>query len=94
MGDDQRHINQVWRTVLICFGIILIVLGFVIGGAFNIMVMSILGMVLVLGGCCIWAKDKKRNPLYMLWGLLLPIGFIALVVLKDRSGDKDKEFEG
>ena len=90
MDDDQRHINRIWRTVLICFGIILIALGFIIGDAFNILIMLILGLVLIVGGCCLWAKDKKRNPLYALWGLIPPIGFIALAILKDRTGDKDK----
>ena len=94
MNEDQRHINQIWRTVLISFGIILIVLGFVIGGAFNIMIMSILGIVLIIGGCCLWVKDKNRFSLWALWGLIPPIGFIILGLLEDRSGEAEEEAAG
>ncbi|MBA7563999.1 hypothetical protein ES708_05661 [subsurface metagenome] len=44
----------------------------------------VIGVALLLWGCWNWTKFKGRSGWWMLWGLLAPIGLIALAVLKDK----------
>jgi hypothetical protein len=36
-------------------------------------------------GCYLWAKLKGRHWLWMIFGLLAPIGFLMLAVLRDKN---------
>ncbi len=61
--------------------------------AFSIII-SILGVGLVLSGCWYWAKYKGKSGWWAMWGLLAPIGFIALSNIKDEytdSGEAETE---
>ncbi|MBN1176887.1 MAG: hypothetical protein JXA51_04320 [Dehalococcoidales bacterium] len=93
MEEEDIHIHKIWRGVLIVFGLTLVVLGVALGDAFNLFIMVAMGMALVLGGCGLWVRDKNRNSAHILWGLLPPVGFIAIMMLKDRSGELEKEDE-
>jgi hypothetical protein len=42
------------------------------------------GLILSVVGCYNWAKAKGRNPLFCLWGLLAPIGFLGTALLQDK----------
>jgi len=44
-----------------------------------------LGMGLILWGCYLWTSLKNRHWLFILWGLLSPIGLIGIALLKDKS---------
>lgn len=44
----------------------------------------LVGIALLLWGSWSWAKLKGRNGWYALWGLLAPIGLVALVLLRDK----------
>ena len=45
----------------------------------------LLGLGLTVYGCYLWAKLKGRRWTWMFFGLLSPIGLIALAVLKPRQ---------
>jgi hypothetical protein len=36
-------------------------------------------------GCYLWAKIKGRHWIWMIFGLLAPIGFLMLAVLRDKN---------
>ena len=60
------------------------ILSIAIGGS-----LWLVGISCMLYGCYIWATRKKRHWAFMLWGLIAPIGFIGIAVLKDKSeGDQ------
>lgn len=44
----------------------------------------LLGLVLTVYGCYLWARLKGRHWAWMFFGLLTPIGLIPLLVLKRR----------
>lgn len=46
-----------------------------------------IGLVLAVVGCVLWAQRKKRHWLFGFWGLLAPIGFLGVSLLRDRSRD-------
>jgi len=46
-----------------------------------------LGLVLAVVGCVLWAQRKNRHWLFGFWGLLAPIGFLGVSLLRDRSRD-------
>ena len=54
------------------------------------LVMSIIGIVLTVAGCALWAQRKNRHWVFCFWGLLAPIGFLGISLLKDRSKDGKK----
>jgi hypothetical protein len=39
----------------------------------------------ILYGCYMWTRIKNRHWLFMLWGLLSPIGLLGISLLKDKS---------
>ena len=90
MEEEDIHIHRIWRVVLIVFGLTLVVLGFALGDAFNLLIMVAMGMALVLGGCGLWVRDKNRNSAHILWGLLLPVGFFVLMLLRDKSEEVEE----
>ena len=91
MEEEDIHIRKIWKGVLIVIGLTLVVLGLALGDEFNLFIMVTMGMALVLGGCGIWVGDKNRNSAHVLWGLLPPVGFIIIMLLEDRSGEKETE---
>jgi len=45
----------------------------------------IVAFVLVLWGCYWWATGKGRNWAFMFWGLLAPIGFLGISLLRNKN---------
>ena len=48
------------------------------------------GIILTLYGSYCWAKYKGRHWAYMFWGILAPIGLIALALLKPKEEEENK----
>ena len=44
----------------------------------------VIGIALVLWGCWNWVKYKGRSGWWTLWGIISPIGFIPLALMKDK----------
>ena len=49
--------------------------------------LGFLGICLTLVGCYLWTSMKNRHWLFVLWGLLSPIGLLGIALLKDKSGN-------
>jgi len=43
------------------------------------------GLAITMIGSVIWVLSKKRHWLFSLFGLLAPLGFIGIGVLKDKN---------
>ena len=71
------------RNFLIWSGLICELVAQPLPIAFSI-ILSIIGIGIVLCGCWNWAKYKGRNGWWAAWGLLAPIGLIALANMKDE----------
>jgi len=41
-------------------------------------------LILNIVGCYNWAMSKGRSPLFCLWGVLAPIGFLGPALLQDN----------
>ena len=68
------------RTALLVIGTILIYAGNLV-----YLPMALIGFALAIWGCYIWARLKNQNRAYALLGILAPLGFIGLALLKDRT---------
>ena len=77
----------VHRIALLWFGAILSISGNIaieIGrpdGA----IATVIGVIMAMTGCYLWTRDKNRASSFALWGLLAPIGYLAIMSLKDKS---------
>lgn len=49
------------------------------------LVIALIGLALTFAGCVLWAKRKNRHWAFGFWGLLAPIGFLGVSLLKDRA---------
>jgi len=83
---DNRNIGCWWAVILA--GISRVILAF-IGDGVMLLLMSILftvGLVwLAVWGCYNWAKLKNRSGGWALFGILAPLGYIPLMLLKTRA---------
>ena len=75
------------RPVLLWAGAIFSVMGNVAVelGYANGYVATVVGIILALIGCYLWTRDKNRAWGFALWGLLVPIGYLGIMFLKDKS---------
>jgi len=75
------------RYVLLWSGAILAVVGNVAfnTGRPNGEVGTVVGVIMAVIGCHLWTRDKNRAWGFSLWGLLAPIGYLAIMTLKDKS---------
>jgi hypothetical protein len=75
------------RIALLWFGAILSISGNIaieIGrpdGA----IATVIGVIMAMTGCYLWTRNKNRASGFALWGLLTPIGYLAIMTLKDKS---------
>lgn len=55
----------------------------------------IISLILSVYGCWLWRLRKNRHWAFCLWGLVAPVGFLGVSLLKDKSlENKDaKEIE-
>jgi hypothetical protein len=75
------------RIALLWFGAILSICGNVaieIGRPAGA-IATVIGVVLAMTGCYLWTRDKNRASGFALWGLLAPVGYIAIMSLRDKS---------
>jgi hypothetical protein len=80
--NNSRH-----RIALLWFGAILSISG---NAAIEIgrpdgAIATVIGVIMAITGCYLWTRDKNRAPGFALWGLLAPIGYLAIMSLKDKS---------
>jgi len=54
-------------------------------GRTNGEVATVVGVIMAVIGCDMWVRDKNRAWVFSLWGLLAPIGYLAIMTLKDKS---------
>jgi Fic family protein len=45
----------------------------------------IIGIIVSVLGCYWWATGKNRHWAFMLWGILVPIGFLGVALLRNKS---------
>ena len=51
-------------------------------------VIVVTALILNVVGCYNWAMAKARSPVFCLWGLLAPIGFLGTALLQDKWSEK------
>ena len=75
------------RIALLWFGAILSISGNVAIeiGRPNGAIATVIGVIMAMTGCYLWTRDKNRASGFTLWGLLAPIGYLAIMSLKDKS---------
>ncbi|MCX6000418.1 MAG: hypothetical protein NTU41_12785 [Chloroflexi bacterium] len=49
--------------------------------------LGFLGICSILWGCYLWTSMKNRHWLFVLWGLLSPIGLRGIALLRDKSAN-------
>jgi hypothetical protein len=94
-GNMPRKDKVLLRTASILVGLIVAYLSyFYVSVNYGVLILF-LGMGLILWGCYLWTSLKNRHWLFMLWGLLSPIGLLGIALLKDKSANartKDDTF--
>ena len=81
--EEYKHRKTVWAWAATLLGVIgNIILSY--GSSFG-WLFSIAGMLVAIYACWNWTKYKGREPAWALWGILYPIGYLALVLLKDKN---------
>jgi hypothetical protein len=83
------------RTASIVVGLIVAYLSYFYASLSYGGLILFVGIGLTLWGCYLWTSLKNRHWLFMLWGLLSPIGLLGIALLKDKSanaGTKDDTF--
>lgn len=71
----------------ILFTIISSILNFIANGIpdmTNKIVVGLLSTFLGILGCYIWASFKKQSGWNCLWGIIMPLGIIPVLLLKDK----------
>jgi hypothetical protein len=54
----------------------------------NGQIATIIGGIVAIIGCDLWARDKNRSWWFALWGLVAPIGYLMMASLKDKSNQQ------
>ena len=78
------------RIALLWFGAILSISGNVAIeiGRPNGAIATVIGVIMAMTGCYLWTRDKNRASGFALWGLIAPIGYLAIMSLKDKSAQQ------
>lgn len=82
-----REDKALIRTASILVGLAVTYLSYYYTKVHHRNLVSLLGMGLTLWGCYLWTSLKNRHWLFMMWGLLSPIGLLGIVFLKDKSAN-------
>ncbi len=82
--EEEMHNTATTRTVLVWIGLVLGYVARVLPGGYSLLLLFV-GLSLSVWGCYIWARLKNRSGYWCLFGLLTPIGLIALWKIKDKS---------
>jgi len=78
--NKQKGINIAWAGAILGL----------IGGRFApnlgiLILIVVIALVISITGCYFWAKGKGRSGWFSLWGVLAPIGFLGVTLLRDKS---------
>ena len=73
------------RTALVTMGIATAYLSLLIPNDILFTAVFSAGLGLIVWGCYVWARLKGRHWAWMLFGLLAPIGLLALALLHDKN---------
>ena len=95
----KKH-QALLRTVSILLGLVVTYVSYYYMSDANtnyraLPLLGFLGICLTLWGCYLWTSMKNRHWLFVLWGLLSPIGLFGIALLKDKSANattKDDTF--
>jgi uncharacterized membrane protein len=71
------------RNGLIIFGYVLVIVARFIPNWFYL-VPAVIGIILVIIGCYFWTKYKNISAWHTLWGIIAPVGFIPLALIKSK----------
>ena len=87
----KKH-QALLRTVSILLGLVVTYVSYYYMSDANtnyraLPLLGFLGICLTLVGCYLWTSMKNRHWLFVLWGLLSPIGLLGIALLKDKSGN-------
>ena len=75
-------VKMAWLGAGLCYAANRFVMPFILSAGIALLVV---GVVVVLLGCYLWATKKNRHWAFMFWGLLAPIGFLGIALLKNRA---------
>jgi hypothetical protein len=83
--------NNIQKLFLLWLGAIMSIAGNVAidTGRSNGQIATVIGGIIAIIGCDLWAHDKNRSWLFALWGLAAPIGYLAMASLKDKSAQSN-----
>jgi hypothetical protein len=83
----KHNIN---RLFLLWLGAIMSIAGNIAidTGHANGQIATVIGGIIAIIGCDLWAHDKNRSWLFALWGLAAPIGYLVMASLKDKSNQQ------
>ena len=86
--------NNIQKLFLLWLGAIMSIAGNIAidTGRPNGQIATIIGGIIAIIGCNLWARDKNRSWLFALWGLAAPIGYLAMASLKDKSNQHPNSY--
>ena len=68
------------ELILLGMGCVMVIFGSFIRGY-----VSVLGIFPTIAGCYLWVRRKNRSWMFMFWGILGPLGFPGMALLKNKS---------
>jgi uncharacterized membrane protein HdeD (DUF308 family) len=86
--------NNINRLFLLWLGAIMSIAGNIAidTGRSKGQIATIIGGIIAIIGCELWAHEKNRSWLFALWGLAAPIGYLVMVSLKDNSNQQSNSY--
>lgn len=86
MAQNEISLSNVKmiRTTMVIVGLIVAYSSILVSSDILSLVIFLIGSGFVLWGCYLWVKIKGRHWAWMLFGLLAPIGLLALFLLKSK----------
>ena len=83
MGEKEEYRKQ--RNVAVWSGLGLLILSRILASIWLLsLLIWLVGLGVVIWGSWSWAKYKGRSGWWALWGLLAPVGFIPLALMRDK----------
>ena len=77
----RTGISLAWLGVVIGW------VGYYLAPTYGLLLLALLiDLVLAVCGCYIWAKAKGHSGWFALWGILAPIGFLGVALVKSKTG--------
>ena len=78
--NRRTGISLAWLGVIIGW------VGYFFAPTYGLLLLAlVIDLALAVWGCYIWAKAKGQSGVLALWGLLAPIGFLGVALVKNKS---------